>query len=83
MKFHVPIIILICGILIAGLFSADCSAPPTAGTSSAEREMITVTDMMNRTVTVVKGPQRIIGIGAGSLTDDCVPPGRPGSRGWN
>jgi len=67
MKFHIPIIVLICGILIAGLFSAGCSAPAPAGTSSPEREMMTVTDMMNRTVTVVKDPQRIIGIGAGSL----------------
>ncbi len=67
MKLHIPIIVMICGILIAGFFSAGCSTPAPGGTSSAGREMITVTDMMNRTVTLVKDPQRIIGIGAGSL----------------
>jgi len=67
MKFHIPINLIICGILIAGIFFAGCSTPAAGGTSSAEKEMITVTDMMNRTVTVVKDPQRIIGIGAGSL----------------
>jgi len=67
MNFHIPIIILVCGILFAGLFSAGCSTPAPREPSSAGREMITITDMMNHTVTLVKDPQRIIGIGAGSL----------------
>jgi iron complex transport system substrate-binding protein len=67
MKFHVSMIILICGILIAGLFSTGCLAPAPTAPSSTEREVVSVTDLMNRSVTVVKDPQRIIGIGAGSL----------------
>jgi iron complex transport system substrate-binding protein len=67
MKSHIPVFIIICFILIAGLFSAGCSTPAPEGTPSAGKETITVTDMMNRTITIVKDPQRIIGIGAGSL----------------
>lgn len=67
MKFSLSIFILICCMLTAGVLSAGCTTQAPATASPAAKETITVTDMMNRTVTVVQDPQRIIGIGAGSL----------------
>jgi iron complex transport system substrate-binding protein len=67
MKFSPEFFIFICCIFTAGVLCAGCTTQVPAVASPAARETITVNDMMNRTVTVVEDPQRIIGIGAGSL----------------
>lgn len=76
MKKIIMSALVIGAILIAVLVSAGCTAQSTSQnttlttpltTVQADTGKITVTDMANRTVDVRKAPQRIIGVGAGSL----------------
>ena len=68
--------LIITAIFIALLVSAGCTAQSTPQSTAlttpqssiqADTGKITVTDMANRTVEVKQNPQRIIGVGAGSL----------------
>ncbi len=58
--------LLLVGILaVAAVLAAGCTGTPSP--TSPENGTITLTDMMNRTVTLDGTPERVIGVGAGSL----------------
>jgi len=65
MKSSLPI--LITCILLAGILCAGCTSQAPSVQAPSAKETITIADMMNRSVTVVQDPQRIIGVGAGAL----------------
>ncbi|MCX6690402.1 MAG: iron ABC transporter substrate-binding protein, partial [Methanoregula sp.] len=64
MKKAVVIFLIVAILLVGTLLSAGCTSQNTAPVKTGT---ITVTDMANRTVTVMQDPQRIIGVGAGAL----------------
>lgn len=58
--------LLLVGILaVAAVLAAGCTGTPSP--TSPENGTITLTDTMNRTVTLDGTPERVIGVGAGSL----------------
>lgn len=68
--------LIIGAIFVAVLVSAGCTAPSASqsttlttpqSTGQADTGKITIIDMANRSVEVKQNPQRIIGVGAGSL----------------
>ena len=67
MNFPLTIVLMIGCIITAGLFTAGCITQAPNAMQSEAKDTLTIVDMMNRTVTVDTDPQRIIGIGAGSL----------------
>ncbi len=67
MKSSLQVLLVLAGILVAGLLCAGCSTQAPAGTVHVAKETRTVVDMMNRTVSLSENPGRIIGIGAGAL----------------
>jgi len=76
MKRIIVSTLIIALILVVCLVSSGCTAqagsqpatsPTQQSTPQADGKTITVTDMANRSVEVKQNPQRIIGVGAGSL----------------
>jgi iron complex transport system substrate-binding protein len=67
MKISPTVLIIICCILAAVVLCAGCATQAPSGTAPAAKETVTINDMVNRTVSVTHDPQRIIGVGAGSL----------------
>ncbi|OPY37782.1 MAG: corrinoid ABC transporter substrate-binding protein [Methanoregula sp. PtaU1.Bin051] len=62
------ILILAACVVIAGCTNQSAgTASPTAKSPEVPATTLTVTDLMNRTVTVPASPQRIIGVGAGDV----------------
>jgi len=67
MKISPQVLIIICCIFAAVVLCAGCATQAPPGTAPAAKETVTINDMVNRTVSVTHDPQRIIGVGAGSL----------------